>query len=130
MRYLGIDYGAKKIGIAISDSAGSFAFPREVLDNNERVSEKILQIIRDETVHEIVMGDTRAMSGGSNHITDEAETFAGNLQKQSGIPVHRAREAWSSREASRFAPENKQHDDSAAAAIILQRFLDVRTKSE
>ena len=55
---------------------------------------------------------------------------AAPLHQTVTIPIHRSREAWSSQEAARFAPQGQKHNDSAAAAIILQRFLDSHTKAE
>lgn len=123
MRYLGLDYGAKRIGIATSDEAGSFAFPKNVIPNDANAVGAILAMIEAEKVGAIVVGDTRASTGAENPVTFEADRFCEQLEEQLEIPMHRAWEAWSSVEASRFAPDGK-HDDSAAAAIILQRFLD------
>lgn len=124
MRYLGVDYGAKRTGIALSDPAGSFAFPKEVLATDARLPARVAAIARGAGAEAIVVGDSRAFSGEANTVTAEVDRFADKLGAAAGIPVHRAREAWSSMEASRFAPPGKEHDDSAAAAIILQRFLD------
>ena len=124
MRYLGIDYGARRIGIALSDEKGQFAFPKETIPNDATAVDRVEKMCKKEGVHEVVMGDTRAANDISNAITKEAEDFADALSRHSGLVVHREREAWSSVEASRFAPKGKEHDDAAAAAIILQRFLD------
>jgi putative holliday junction resolvase len=130
MRYLGIDYGTKRLGLAISDEAGSFAFPREVIANDGTAFETLKKIIAEENVGEIVVGDTLSVDGGANLITARAEEFITDLFQATGVSVHRIREAWSSAEAMRFAPPGKRHDDSAAAAILLQRFLDSKSKSE
>ena len=126
MRYLGIDYGTKHIGIAVSDDAGSFAFPRKIILNDAKLFDSLLRVIESERAGEIVIGDTLTLNGGANAITGEADAFAEKVKEHMGIPVHRIREAWSSQEATRYAPQGKRHDDSAAAAIILQRFLDQR----
>ncbi len=128
MRYLGIDYGTKRAGIAISDDAGGFAFPRETLPTDERLFDTLARIIQEEKVGAIIIGDARALSGAENALTAEAEVFARELEERTQLPVHRTREAWSSQEAARFAPKGKKHDDSAAAAIILQRFLDAHAR--
>lgn len=128
MRYLGVDYGTKRVGVALSDEAGAFAFPHGTLIRDEKILENIGSIARREKVEAIVVGDARALSGAANELTPEAESFARELEARTRLPVFRAREAWSSREAARFAPKGKKHDDSAAAAIILQRFLDTRKK--
>ncbi len=129
MRYLGLDYGAKRIGVAISDESGGFAFPKETLANDTRAMGAILEMIANEKVTAIVIGDARAASGAENPVTFEADRFAERLGEKIEIPMHRAWEAWSSVEASRFAPKGA-HDDAAAAAIILQRFLDSNIKTD
>jgi putative Holliday junction resolvase len=129
MRYLGIDYGAKRIGIALSDESADFAFPRDVIPNDANALGAILALIEAENVGAVVVGDARAASGAENPVTYQADRFCEELEEMIDIPMHRAWEAWSSVEAGRFAPEGK-HDDSAAAAIILQRFLDSRQKKE
>lgn len=130
MRYLGIDYGTKHLGIALSDVNGSFAFPKDTIANDSKVFDLLRRIVALEEIVEVVVGDTRALSGEANGVTAAADMFVENLEKTIGVPIKRAREAWSSQEAARFAPPGKRHDDSAAAAIILQRFLDSRRKSE
>ncbi len=130
MKYLGIDYGTKRLGIAISDSAGSFAFPREMISNDAKALEALAKMVNDERADALVVGDTLTLNGGSNDITPAAEAFVKKLTEQVKIPVYRVREAWSSQEAARFAPQGKKHDDSSAAAIILQRYLDSHTKPE
>ena len=125
MRFLGIDYGAKRIGIAISDEAGTMAFPRGVFDNDSRAIALLEQEVKDQHIGHIVVGDTKSYSGLRNPITDEVEEFVRALLKRTGVPVEQTFEAGSSIEASRYAPEGAVHDDSAAA-IILQRFLDTR----
>lgn len=123
MKYIGIDYGSKTIGVAISDAGGSIAFPREHILTSGNAVQKVLELVKAEQVGMVVMGDTLAGNGAENAITPEATQFATALAA-AGVEVKLVREAWSSAEAARFAPKGKTHDDSAAAAIILQRFLD------
>lgn len=130
MRYLGIDYGARRIGVALSDETGGFAFPRETLPNDPTAVDRITAIVAHENVGGIVIGDARAVSGAENPITADADAFARQLEAHAKVPVQRSWEAWSSIEASRFAPKGREHDDAAAAAIILQRFLDVQPKDD
>jgi len=126
MRYLGIDYGAKRIGIAVSSE--DIAFPRGVIPNDGNIFSALRELIVKEKVQSIVVGDTRSFGGHENPITNEAEGFILQLKKEADLPVVAAGEAGSSIEASRYAPENQTHDDGAAAAIILQRFLDMRAE--
>lgn len=130
MRYLGLDYGAKRIGIAISDADGGFAFPKETIPNDFSTIDRIQGVVVKEGIGEIVIGDARSAGGVENDITKEVDVFAQSLAAHVRKPVHTSWEAWSSVEAARFAPKGKEHDDSAAAAIILQRYLDVHRSSE
>jgi len=125
MKYLGIDYGKKRVGVALSDETGSFAFPKEVIPTGDALS-RIRDIALRERVAAVVIGDARSFSGISNVVTDERDKFAVRLQEILSVPIETVWEAGSSVEASRFAPEGRGHDDAAAAAIILQRFLDAK----
>jgi len=126
MKYLGIDFGTKRIGIAISDAAGTIAFPRATLPNDAQLFSQLEELVKNEKVTCIVVGDTRSHGGKDNPVTAEAEEFVVALQKALATPVERVWEMWSSIEASRYAPEGQEHNDASAAAIILQRFLDTR----
>ena len=125
MKYLGIDYGGKRVGIAISDDAGKIAFPRGVLANDGKILGNIAGIIDKEKIQKIIIGDTLSFSGLENPVTKESDAFVARLKKETGLPIESAWEAGSSVEASRYAPDGSGHDDSAAAAIILQRYLDM-----
>ena len=124
MRYLGIDYGAKRIGIAMSDDAAGFAFPKETIPNDTSAIDRIATIVKAEGVGGIIIGDARALNGEKNPITREAEAFGTSLGTHVRVPVYPSWEAWSSVEAARFSPKGGLHNDASAAAIILQRYLD------
>jgi len=123
---MGIDYGSKSVGIAISDEGGGIAFPRAEVRNDEQLVPFLVRMIEQEKVTRIVVGDTRTVSGAGNSVTAEAEVFMKAIAQSSAVPVEPAFEAWSSVEASRYAPKGEEHNNAAAAAIILQRFLDMR----
>lgn len=123
-KYLGIDYGAKRVGLAVSDTEGTIAFPREMIPNDGQLLPHIVRLAEEEKIGAIVMGDTRAAGGRENPITAESDRFAQELREHTRLPVERAFEIWSSIEAGRLAG-GEGHDDAAAAAIILQRFLDM-----
>lgn len=124
MRYLGLDYGDKIIGVALSDEGGAFAFPKENIANDERAVEYLARIALENKVSGIIVGDTRADNGADNRITAEADAFIKKLSENTAAPISTIREAWSTFEAARYAPQGQKHDDAAAAAIILQRYLD------
>jgi len=126
MKYLGIDYGSKRVGLAISDEDGKIAFPRAVVPNDEKLIPFVARMIEEEKVAKVVVGDTRSSSGIENPITKKVEAFAAALKERGGIPVELVSEIFSSVEAGRYSEKSTDHNDASAAAIILQRFLDMQ----
>lgn len=122
MKYLGIDYGAKRIGVAISNAEGTIAFPRTTVVHDSGAIAALTETCAHEKIEAIVVGDTRTLSGGANPVTDAAEAFAQKLAAATGLPLLWAREAGSSVAVSEAPGES--HDDAAAAAFTLQRYLD------
>jgi putative holliday junction resolvase len=122
MKYLGIDYGTKKVGIAVSDEDASFAFPKEIVAT-EKLFEYLKDFVIKEQIKAIVMGESLASNGEENKINESAHAFGRKIQKEINIPVFFVREDFSSVEAHRYQTKKGNRDDSAAA-VILQRFLD------
>ena len=71
MKYLGIDYGKKRVGLAISDDLGNMAFPKAVLENDPELLKKIKEIILNEKVEAVVMGESKNFKGEPNKIMQE-----------------------------------------------------------
>jgi len=130
MKYLGIDFGAKRVGIAVSDAAGTIAFPRATLANDAELVASIQKVIHEEKVESIVIGDTKSHGGAANPVSAQANIFAESLAAQTGLSVERSWEMWSTMEVSKLATKGHEHDDAAAAAFILQRFLDMNRKGK
>jgi len=141
VRIVGIDLGERRIGIAISDVTGTLARPVGVLvrpgeddDALRLVNDEISRLRAEEDgVEAIVVGLPTRLDGTPNEMTPRVRVFADRLQQVSGLPVALQDERLSSREAeSRLAlRENdwrarKKMIDAAAAAIILQDYLDAR----
>ncbi|MBI2595174.1 Holliday junction resolvase RuvX [Candidatus Daviesbacteria bacterium] len=128
MKYLGIDYGKKKIGIAISE--GEMAEPFMILEISSLKDAlgKVIKIINDEGIEEVVIGMPE--SGEAKKIT---ENFIELLSKH--VKVIESEETLSSQKAQKMMadlgiPKNKRGDeDSYAAAYILQDYLDNLTMS-
>lgn len=123
MRYLGIDFGTKRIGVALSDAHGSIAFPHSVVANTKSAVEEITLIAQKEGVSVVVVGESKDFSGMPNVVMEKITPFAYELEKQSGLPVIFEPEFLSSQQASTF---QGAHDklDASAAAIILQAYLE------
>lgn len=126
MKYLGVDYGTKRVGIAVSDEAGSFAFPKEIVATIEAVA-SIKEFVESESISGIIIGESLANNGGENDIVFHTKHFVEKLKTVVSVPIIFEQEGFSSVEAHRYQTKKGNRDDSAAA-IILQRFLDKRQK--
>lgn len=140
MRYLGIDFGSKRVGLALSDESGTLAFPYVVLPNDKTLLEEVSRIITDQKVKLVVMGESKDFSGKDNAIATPAETFKQALEERAHKKVEYELEFLTSVQAGRNysrrtkesrgsgarAANRKTNEmlDASAAAIILQSFLD------
>lgn len=123
MKYFGIDYGAKRIGVALSDESGTLAFPHAVFENKRNTVEKLTELCRRESVAHIVVGHSLNYRGEENSIMRAAHTFVHELERATRLPISFEPEVLSTAEASRIAGETDMLDASAAA-IILQSHID------
>jgi putative Holliday junction resolvase len=122
MKYLSIDYGAKKVGIATSDDEGRMAYPCMIAQNDKTLMPDIKEIVRAMGIHEIVIGESIDENGKPNAIMKDIRAFAVRLEDELDLPVHFEKEFMTSLEARRF--QGKHIVDDSAAALILQRYLD------
>jgi putative holliday junction resolvase len=132
-RVIGIDYGAKRVGIAVSDDSTSFAFPHAVLPNNDQLLDAIADIANKQVADTVVIGESDNPAGGENTITRRITIFGEALKIRTGLPVTYVSEAYSTKEARRVyetVEKNRKSKtpvvDDAAATIILQTYLDTR----
>ena len=122
MRYLGIDFGSKKIGLALSDEAGQMGFPHGILPNDGRLIDEILSLIERKEVGGVVMGESRDFSGTENPIAKDAKAFAQLIERRSGISDSFEPEMLTTQEARRGfdglreSGAGRQHVDASAAA--------------
>lgn len=123
MRYLGIDFGKKRVGLALSDESGTLAFPHSVLPNNKKLVAEVVRIAREQKVQAIIVGESKNLDGKDNKIMKDIEPFAEALHKETKLTVHLEPEFWSSVQAERWQGKTYKLDASAAA-IILQSYLD------
>jgi putative Holliday junction resolvase len=135
---VGLDVGERRIGVAMSDARGVLASPATTLHVRalgaaalDLVSAAIARLAGDDPVHGIVVGLPRRLDGSPTTTTAMVQRFADALHARTGLPVHLQDERLTSREAeSRLALRErswrarKVRLDAAAAAIILQDFLD------
>ncbi len=128
---MGIDYGARNVGIALSDDAKMFAFAKGIFRNDDSLLEKISEFAKKENVEFFVVGESDNPAGGENTIMRRIKIFSEALSVQTELPVKQISEAYSSAEARRLLEtkiktrkDKKIPVDAAAAAIILQTYLD------
>lgn len=127
MRRMGIDFGTKKIGLALSDESGSMAFPHSVITNDNQLLSTIVTLIEAESVSEIVIGHSLDKDGKENIVHELVKEFITDLSLEVPVPVHLEPEQFSTQQAKQLQGQHKKIDASAAA-IILQSYLD-RLKS-
>lgn len=123
MQYLGIDYGTKRIGIAVSDEDGILAFPRTVLANTPQVLDTIATLVSREGIGAIVIGESKDYRGVPNPIMGKIIPFAKRLEAVTGVTPVFHTEVLTSREAAHIQGDHAMNDASAAA-IMLQSHLD------
>jgi len=131
MRYLGIDYGSSKIGLALSDEAGTMGFPHAIVSNTPRLADELCALIARENVGAVVIGESRDLSGGENPIAEDARALGSLIAERSGVPVVYESEVFTSAEARRApekqmksrAPKARVNVDASAAALILTSYL-------
>ena len=143
MRVLGIDYGAKRIGLALSDATATLASPWRLVQRPPSeaqtlrlmVDEITTLIADDDGLEAVVVGWPRRLDGSPTDQTPIVEAFKRALEAKLSVPVVLQDERLSSREAeSRLARretdwrKRKEKLDAAAAAVILQDYLDGRTR--
>lgn len=122
MKRMGIDFGSKKIGIAMTDDSGVMAFPHEVVPNDAQFLSYIEQLVAEKGIGEIVIGHSLDNNGAPNKIHQAVEEFITDITLQIGIPVHLEPEQFSTQQAARIQGKDAQ-TDAAAAAIILDSFI-------
>ena len=144
MRVLGIDYGARRIGLALSDATATLASPWRLLQRPPSdaatirliVAEVTALVEADDGLEAVVVGWPRRLDGTPTQQTPIVETFARTLESKVTVPVVLQDERLSSVEAeSRLAVDQKDWRkrkaklDAAAAAVILQDYLDARPRA-
>jgi putative Holliday junction resolvase len=126
MKVLGVDYGTKRVGIALSDEGGTFALPKMVIPESPKLAEEIEKLASKEGVTTIVIGESKDYGGRENPLLKDIHMLE-RVLTDNGFTVVLEPEYGSSHEAERFQGKGPLHDASAAA-IILQRYLDKKLK--
>jgi len=135
VRVLAIDHGEKRIGLALSDPTGTIANPFKVIDHVSRVMDaaQVANLAQDNDVALIVVGQSFDDEGKPNLAGRRAAKFAAALQQQTSIPIELWDESFSTQDARAARIElgvsrknRGGHQDSLAAVVILQSYLESR----
>ncbi len=134
-RILGLDVGARRIGLAVSDPLGLTAQGLPTLHRRNRRYDQseLRKVVREYEVSEIVVGNPLRMSGQTGAQAEKMAAFAEQISQELSLPVHLWDERLSTAEAHRLLDETDIRDarrreviDKMAAVLILQSFLDAR----
>ena len=136
MRYLAIDHGTKRMGIAVSDELKMIAQPLEFIPSEpfDGFLARLKQILNEKEVELIVVGLPRNMDGTYGPAAEKVRQFVASLQQSIHVPIRTLDERLTSAQANRVLlaggvrrERRKEKVDAIAAAILLQSFLDSRT---
>jgi putative holliday junction resolvase len=135
MRLLGIDFGLKRIGLAVSDPGGNLAFPLKTIVRTTRqaVFDELLKLITKEKIEAVVLGIPLGPGGEKNLTARQVRNFRESLERRIDLPVYMVNEAFTSCEADTIMSERclthdrkKQGQDQLAAVLILETFMNRR----
>ena len=128
-RILGIDYGTKKIGFALSDEDQKIAFPDVVLPNEWKGMQAHLHAIWAAGTTEVVVGLPVGLKVEETELSGKVRTLAERIREQFGFTIYFENEVYSSAAVKTATGESRpQGIDAASAALILQSFLDRRKR--
>ena len=137
MRYLAIDYGTKRTGLAICDPAETIASPLAVIQGQKGLRKKIAEVVKAEDVEAVVLGLPLNMNGSEGFQTKLVRRFAEQLKEHLNVPIHfqderlssfSAEEKLASAEFTRG--KRRKRLDAIAAAEILEAFLEQKTHKD
>jgi len=135
-KYIGLDYGSVRIGIALSDETKTFAFGKEFIDNDKNALSRINSLINSENISRIILGYPKNLKGERTKQTLEVETFEEKLRtiiNTNDVIIIRWDERFTSKMAADSLIESgmkkkkrqqKGNIDIVSAALLLQSYLD------
>lgn len=133
MRILGLDWGTVRVGAAMSDEAGSLAFPLQDPLNSKTAIAEIKKLTEEYGIAKIIIGRPVAMSGQETESTAGAEKFGEKLKKLLPVPIEYVDERLSSVASGKSLhdqgikeKDQRQLKDNIAAALLLQQYLDTK----
>jgi len=133
MRCLGIDFGLKRVGLALSDPTGTLVSPYRTIERTTRdaLFDELAEILQKESVTTIVVGLPLSLDGQDTLTTRQVRNFAQSLGRRTDLPIHLVDERLSSalaeeelNAAGLRGQKQKAALDSQAAAVILRSWLE------
>lgn len=137
---LALDYGRKRVGVAVSDALQIIVRPLEVVERRNRATlfRKLRLIAREHNARQIIVGHPLNLNGSVSEMATEAKTFSTRLQKELSLPVKLVDErltSWAAQSMGAVKPHDIQsrtrkakkprhRNDAVAAAILLQDYLE------
>jgi len=125
-KYLGIDYGASKIGLALADLETKIATPFKILIKEKDPIAKIKEVCEQENVEKIIIGLPVGLKGVDSKQYKNVVNFINKLKQEIGLEIVEQDEKMTSIYAQKLLRETKAKklDDDVAAMLILQSYLD------
>lgn len=125
MRILGIDYGSRRMGVALSDPGARIAFPHGTIHRggNPFFVDQVASLVMLERVDKIVIGLPLGADGSETETSRAVRMFADELRKKLPLPIEFENEMFSTRMVESAGVKKEQRDESSAA-LILQSYLD------
>jgi len=122
-KYLGVDWGQKRIGLAIADGETKTAIPFGVVGSLEEVA----RVVKMEEITELVIGDPKEKCGGVSKLAFEFNNFVRLLEENTGLKAKLIDERFSSKAADALpgGKKDKAERDAVAAMLILDAFLTI-----
>lgn len=129
-RALGIDYGKKRVGVAMSDPDKKIAFPHSIIENDPELPQQIHELCKQNEIDLVVVGESKDFNQKENPIMADIKRFVEKFSKLSHITLVYEPETLSSHQVSKIQGDT-ENIDSGAASIILQSYLNrVKYKNE
>ncbi len=137
MRIIGLDLGEKRVGVAAADDRTGVAVPVTTVSAGDDLSATVVSVVNEQSADEVVIGMPLTMSGALGPQAERISAVVEVVRERVTVPVHTWDERLSTVQASRSAPRQTRKStrtamagrDAAAAAIILQAFLDSRRQA-
>jgi putative Holliday junction resolvase len=129
MRVLGVDYGIRKVGLALADTEAKTAVPLDVwyhANEPAKMAERIAQFLRTEDFDRVVLGVPKRSDGSVSAQTEIVEGFKRQLSLATRLPIEEVEESFTTTESRRLQREHgsRVKEDALAAMLILQDYLE------